>query len=340
MVVTARCLWKQSSKTMAPQQKQYRSVCYTFYHVDENKDDPSTWKTEGWEFDHPIEYKGEGIVAYYVWQFEKTQTGRIHIQGFCRLVRRLRLNQIKEMFQNKTMHIEERYSNGTDEAAAKYCTKKETRLCADVEPIEWGSLENVGRGKRSDIRLCFESIKTGMPMQEILEEYTEVSFKYSRMVEKLVSEQVRKRTRDEFRDMEVIVYWGGSGSGKTQRVYKEVKEKYGTHAAMHKLPQSHPCWFNGYTHQPVLFIDDFGIDWTEGMNPCMPRALLLHIMDRYPLMLNVKHGEFAEALFTTVYITANEPPVEWFHASTPVRKQLNQQAIERRITKLEMMVCQ
>lgn len=306
------------------------------FHPDEDTNDPTTWKTAAWEFDHPTSYKDEEIVLYYVWQFERTQSGRIHVQGFCKLTRKLRLKQVKEMFGNNTMHIEERYS--TDQDAANYCKKVESRLDPNALPVEWGNIQEHGQGKRTDIKKCYLDIKNGMPVDEVLDNHTDIYFKYSRTVNRLVQDVHRKRLRDDevFRDVDVRVFWGVPGAGKTRRVYEEVKRDYGTYNVMFKLPNSKPLWFNTYRGQPVMFIDDFGRDWTT--DGIMTKGFLLNLLDRYPLSLNVKGEDPVEANWTRVYITSNEPPCEWYKTGNRAENIMIAAAIERRISLCEHMI--
>ncbi len=106
-------------------------------------------------------------------------------------------------------------------------------------------------------------------------------------------------TQTPWRTVKTTVFWGDTGTGKTKRVYEEQKFE-----DVYKLDVSNTgVWWNGYTGQKVLLIDDF-YGWIR-------YGQLLNILDGYPLRLDIK-GDFTIAKFERVYITSNEHPNMWY----------------------------
>lgn len=326
---------------MAPP-KQFRSVCYTIFHPDEQKDDPSTYKTDVWDFVHPTHLDGHEVVVYSVYQWEQTPTTRrIHIQGFCKLNKRLRLSQIKRMFQCNSMHIEERFAMGSDKAAADYCKKTDTRFRPDLEPVEHGDLNTADhQGKRNDIESAYEAIKTGMPMDQLRDNFTGVVAKYPRFVADAVAHQEKKRYREQldgdgFPPVEVIVYHGDTNVGKTYRVWNEVKERYGSIGAVMKIELTNTgVWFCNYTGQPAIFFDEFSSDWFKGSSG-VRRNQFLNWLDSPPVDLSRKTLSTIPKQWQCVWITSNEPPEEWIDRASYKSQQMFDRtvaALRRRIT--------
>lgn len=73
---------------------------------------------------------------YMVYQYEQSQTGTPHIQGFIVFQNARRLTTVRSMRAFRRAHLE--VAHGSVEANVAYCTKQTTR-CAGTEPIERGN---------------------------------------------------------------------------------------------------------------------------------------------------------------------------------------------------------
>lgn len=117
-----------------------------------------------------------------------------------------------------------------------------------------------------------------------------------------------------WRNVDVHVFYGKTGTGKTRTVM-EMKDIY-------KLDMSNNIWFDGYTNQKNLLIDDF-YGWIRF-------GQLLNILDGYKLRLD-KKGSFGWAHWNNVYITSNKHPSNWYNNLTVDQVE----ALNRRITFLK-----
>ena len=122
--------------------------------------------------------------------------------------------------------------------------------------------------------------------------------KYPRGIEKLETESRKDPPR--LRDIKVRVHWGVAGAGKSWDAMMNHEEK---DVFILEKPDHGPIRWDGYTNQKVLIIEDFR-GWISF-------STLLRLLDKYPFKMNVKYG-YAKAHWTTVYITANIPPQEWY----------------------------
>jgi hypothetical protein len=91
-------------------------------------------------------------------------------------------------------------------------------------------------------------------------------------------------------------YWGATGSGKSRLA----SELAGVDA--YWKPQGK--WWDGYTGQSNVILDDFRADWFS-------YGYMLRLLDRYPLKVEVK-GSYVEFVATHIYITSHMNPTECF----------------------------
>lgn len=241
--------------------------------------------------------------SYIIYHREKCpDTGRLHYHIYVELSKRMRLNAIKTMFNDNTIHVESR--RGTQKQAIDYVCKDEN----EYPIVEKGTRKK--QGERNDIKAATRMIEDGKSMLEVASECPIVYVKYSKGLERYKMLQDASKTKA-FRQVEVLVYVGAAGVGKTRRVLEENEDYY-------KLDCANNLWFDGYDGQSCLVIDDF-YGWIK-------YGHLLNILDGYQLRLEIKGG-FTYAKWNRVCITSNKPPNEWYaQGMTP--------ALERRISSI------
>lgn len=237
--------------------------------------------------DAPFEFSDISM-NYLIYQKEAGENGTPHFQGYVQLKRGQRLSYMKKI--NAQCHWEP--AKGSPEENKEYCTKEEGRLS---EPVEFGSLSF--QGKRSDLGAVVETIRNAKrPLEEVADNHPFEFIKYTKGIKELCNHHLEKKTRGEFRNVDVSVYWGKTGTGKTRKAYEENKDCY-------ILRNEHTTWFDGYNGQETLIIDEFK-NW-------IPITTLLGYLDGYQLRLPIK-GSFTYAQWTKVIITSNIDPNEWY----------------------------
>lgn len=270
---------------------QARNWCWTIHLAEENNDESSVLDLS------PADCR------YSVWQLERCPTtGRLHFQGYSEFRGAKRLRGVKHFLGHPTAHCERR--NGPRLAAITYCKKSDTRVAG---PWEIGSAD-VTPGRRTDLNELAEQIQLGKSLSEVRRDDPVNYIKYRKGIESLVFATGKEKSK-EFRSVEVLVYWGDAGSGKTRAAVENASDYY-------ILDQGERVWFDGYEGETTLIIDDF-YGWIK-------YGQLLRILDGYQYRCEIKGG-FTYAMWTKVIITSNKEPVEWYAVGlTP--------ALERRIT--------
>lgn len=227
-----------------------RSFCFTSFLPD---------KYEAWK-QLDVKYVCYGIEV-------SPETGRIHLQGYCELVRRARISTIKELFDDNGMHIEPR--RGTAQQAAIYCKK-------DGNYHEHGVISQ--QGARTDI-----SHIRGLLLEENPSMYQVLYEAHS--LQAVTIAKVWFTYRERVRDFkpDVSWFWGPTGSGKSYwaRIFEE------TMSAEEGLRTwwsgDNFKWWQGYDAHEIVILDDFRPDQCSFTN-------LLRVLDRYPYVVENKGG--------------------------------------------------
>lgn len=232
------------------------------------------------------------------------ETGKPHLQGYLELKKPSRGKAVKVLLDNdekSDVHLEHRYSGATREQAKAYCLK-------EGKPHEAGNWKSGGQGARCDLHRVADLIANDAPIEELIEKHPIECIRYHRGIEWLKARFEKKRARD-FRKLEVDVFWGDAGTGKTKKALDEHPDAFTVNAH-----ETFP--FEGYDGEKTILIDDF-----EGH---LKYSFLLRILDGHRLRLNTKGGH-RWALFTRVIITSNKSPDQWYKRGlTP--------ALKRRLT--------
>lgn len=229
---------------------------------------------------------------YLVYGEEVGESGTPHLQGYAELTRLTRFNKIKELLPRA--HIEKR--RGTAKQAAQYC-KKEGKF------REFGEISR--QGARSDVLELYEMVKEGKSDYELQEYNAQAYCRYYKGVDRFRFNTCRQDNK--YSPVEVLVWWGPAGVGKTRRAYELAPDLYRV---------VDPQWWDGYQGQDTILLDDFygGIKY----------SYFLQITDGYKFQLPIKGG-YTWKQWSRVIITSNDPPENWYSVGLT-------SAISRRLT--------
>lgn len=248
---------------------------------------------------------GTTTSKYLVFGYEiAPTTGTPHLQCFVCWENPRSIIAFRDAFTKKAIHIEVKLK-GTHRQASDYCKKPETKDPAHPAPgwEEFG--ECPAQGSRTDWCVAFEQIKSGTPVEEVVESQPQL-LPCIRALDSLKT----KLLKPKHRNVNVIVLWGDSGTGKSRWAYDNYPDLYS------KPPGK---WWDGYTGQSTVLLDDYYgyIPYTE----------LLNVLDRYPYHAEIKGG-YVWAQWSTVILTSNKSPHEWYRSKT------DHSALKRRIHKI------
>lgn len=261
--------------------KQLRNFCFTI----------NNWKDADYKSCIQLPHK------YLVIGKEIGESKTPHLQGYCELTKKISFGKLKKLLP--TAHIERRM--GSAQQAATYCKK-------DDDYYESGEISK--QGKRTDLANVYDAIKNGSSNTEIADEYPSTYMRHYKAVDRVRFDQAR--LDKEFEKINVTVYIGESGTGKTRKAYTEDPNLY------RLVPSENTLWFDGYEGQETLLIDDFYGSIKYGY--------LLQLLDGYKFQLPIKGG-FTWKQWKHVIITSNNPPGTWYHQGLT-------DALKRRLTEI------
>lgn len=234
-----------------------------------------------------------GAITYGIMQKEICpSTGSEHWQCYFELRSQQRLSAVKEILGDEKCHVESR--RGTAQEAADYCRKIESAVPGSL--IEFGTMKQ--QGKRSDIESLVNLVREGKSNIEILETMPGTYARMYKAVDR-IRWDIRAASSSSWRQLEVLVLYGATGTGKTRFAIESCPPDQ----AWFKLDVANNLWWDGYSNEDILIIDDF-YGWIK-------YGLLLNVLDGYKLRLEVKGG-FTWASWRRVIITSNKHPRDWY----------------------------
>lgn len=221
--------------------------------------------------------------AYIIFGRERGESGTFHFQGYIEFVNRRRLSELRKLLPRAHWEVRK----GTGREASEYCKK-------DGDFVEKGTLATNERGRRTDLECIRAELDSGRSMSDIAESHFSQWVVYRRSFEAYIDLKSPPKFR---RELRVVLLHGCSGVGKSSYVYSRHPECWiSTNPVLR--------WFDGYSGQDVVLLDDF--------NGECPFRFLLRLLDVYPLRVEVKGGHVAWNP-TLIYITSNNDPEEWYH---------------------------
>jgi len=352
------------------QGNQRKFWCFTINDCKEN--DCPIWRDEGTEgrsvWDVLVALGNSvgdgnppGVVRYLCFQGEEgKEDHRKHIQGtnscaffshsrvgYISLNTRKRLDQVKGVLGGfRSTHLEPR--KGTEEEAREYCRKADTRV-RGRETQEFGRVEEVKRGERTDLKEWVETVRSGLTDHELLDSNPNCAVRYQRSIGFI---RAAKHQRESIanRTVAVWVYWGPPGVGKSYGARMQCQQRGGGYYRVSESNMSSDrktVWMSGYNGQKSIIIDDLNTGW-------IPYNILLNLCEGYPMELQTKvkktstriraslrygcllmlllQGGSTWACWDTVYITSNINPADWYGVGSALGyPEENRRALERRI---------
>ena len=257
---------------------------------------------------------------YFCYSEEIGAAGTHHCHVFLFRKSAIRFSTIQKRFP--TAHIER--VKGSSQENRDYVAKKgkwadtakaETKIEGTF--CEFGELPTriETSGNVSEI---LEAIKAGKDTLTIIEEHPDKMF-YVKNIDELRERYKSQKYMCENRNVEVIVLFGDTGTGKTKYIYDNYSAvdicrvtDYGKNGNMK---------FDAYHGQKVLVFEEFHCD--------IKINNMLNYLDIYPLMLPARYNDRV-ACFDKVFITTNMNPEDFYLHETKATRE----AFFRRIDKI------
>lgn len=236
------------------------------------------------------------------------EQGTPHFQGYIDLLKKQRMSTILALFKPLKPHLESRSANSTPYQAANYCKK-------DAKYVEFGISPKATEKKTTSTslkRMC-AALFEGQPIEEAMQIDPAT---YVRNYRGLQDYQLKTIKVPIMREMETHLYIGVTGSGKTHSCLTTYPECF-------KKPIGKSLWFDGYTNQKVVLIDEFTGQF--------PLSDMLQIMDKYPTQVERK-GSHTTLQHNLLLLTTNVHPSNYYENWKGRKEQ--ELAFYRRITKV------
>lgn len=241
---------------------------------------------------------------YLVCQHERGAADNDHLQGYFELSTARPLRWVKQHLFNGA-HYEPR--GGNADQARSYAMKEDTRIAG---PWEFGTFVPPQPGRRTDIEAIHQQLVANVPVSEIIRENASAL----RLIRNLVAAQgLLAPYRKQFDpDVKVVVYWGEPGLGKTRRAYADAGEDYYLKSPSNK-------WWDGYTGQSTVIVDDYGGDRMESK---WSIADFKQWADKYPCTLEIKGG-VVRANWKKMIFTSNYEPAHWYYDTAAITRRFD-----------------
>lgn len=250
---------------------------------------------------------------YIVGQVEPTEDGRLHIQAYAEFTDHIRVKEISNIMPG--CHYESKSINSSREQGRFYCMKDYNGIYNDkyqwtektsrdkklhrgrlvgTDYYEFGTWDTE-QGKRTDIETIKAAVLAGDSLKTIVLRDCK-SYQHIRICEKF-HQYFIDTPRDRNIPPEVRWYYGPTGISKSRSIYDEFEPE-------NIYPSSSYRWWNGYTQQKVILIDDMRKDYSKF-------HVLLKLLDRYPLAPETK-GSTININSEIIIITSPKHPCNLF----------------------------
>lgn len=172
----------------------------------------------------------------------------------------------------------------------EYVNKTESRIEGPFE----GGIKPASLGGKGYVEDIIGFIREGGTIEEIKDEFPKALLYHRRAVEELVLDEAIKKS-DEPREVRVRWLYGDTGTGKTTEAFKYCKESGKTWYRWNGTK-----WWNGYTGQDIVWIDDF-----RGQTPMHE---LIQIIDIWPgYQVETKGGQRVMTSTEFIFTSSKHP---------------------------------
>jgi len=221
------------------------------------------------------------LLRYVKGQKELGEGGFIHWQVVCQSRKKCTITALKQCFCNEA-HVEFTRSAAADQ----YVWKEDTRV-ADSQ-FEVGS-KSLKRNSSADWDSVWDFAKAG----DLLSIPADIRIRSYHTLKRIRKDYDTAPFRP---NIQVYVFTGVSGSGKSHRMFQEAGPDY-------YIKSSTTKWWDGYRGESNVIIDEF-----RGQ---IAVEHLLKWCDKYPTFVEEKGGQQALKA-ERIWISSNKPIEEWY----------------------------
>jgi len=225
------------------------------------------------------------------------QNGTEHIQGYVRFLTRRRFNTAKRIIGGDHQcepHVE--HCKGTELQNREYCFKQ------DGEHFQQGEFQpDFGmQGRRSDLDDLAQAALSGTSLRDIATRFPTSFIRYHRGIQSLIETTAPMPALE--RQVEVLILWGPTGTGKTHRTLHAWPTIYGA------KPGRDP--WGSYRGEKEILFDEFD-------HELWPITAMNRYLDKWRCLLDARYND-RYAAWERVVICANSNPQSWYPSAAPL----------------------
>lgn len=238
----------------------------------------------------PVFPEPSGNYVYAKGQQEIGANGLHHWQAFAQFDKKVTLAQCKGYFCEQA-HCEQSRST----AAELYVWKEDTR-------VHGSQFEKGSRPMRRNVQTDWDDVLSKAKAGNIDDIPADILVRYYNSIKRIRVDYCEPVWRH---DINVKVFWGRSGTGKTRRAWHEAGE-------LVYVKDPNTKWWDGYRGQENVIIDEF--------TGVIAINHILRWLDRYPCFAEVK-GYQTPLRATNFWITSNIDPRLWYSEASDDQKE-------------------
>lgn len=233
---------------------------------------------------------------YFCLADEVATTGTYHTHVYLCSKSPIRFSTMQRRFPGA--HIEAATGTSTENREyirkeGKWANTAKAETCVEGTFMEFGELPAETEETAPKMHQLVAAVEAGMSTADIIRNNPGFALKGAG-IDELRERLTEECFRNENRAVEVWFLFGATGSGKTRSVFAEHKAV--DICRITNYGKSGEIRFDAYHGQPVLVLEEF-----HGQ---IPIAVMLNLLDVYPLMLPARYYDRV-ACYTKVVITSN-----------------------------------
>ncbi len=237
--------------------------------------------------------QSDSRVRYLTLQEELAESETKHLQGYLELFRSARLALVRKLISMR-VHWEKRC--GSQSEAIAYSKKLDTRVAEGIV-IEFGT---PARSKCS-VDLV-QSVVDGASIKDLAQDFPMEFIKNHGGIRALKETLAEKRTWP----MDVIIFWGATGTGKTYSAWQRWPEAYSV-----SWPVGGTWWWQDYDGEETVICDEFADQ--------IHLQQMLRFLDRTAFRVFYKGGS-TEFRSKRIVLCSNFDPMSWYDKAKTVGK--------------------
>ena len=184
--------------------------------------------------------------------------------------------------------------------SGKWADTKKVETSVEGTFFEFGDIPTEAEEDSPSMYALMGCVEQGMTNAEIIRQKPSYAFRLKGIDEMRDTLQAERYIKEN-RAVQVLYFYGDSGTGKTRSIFASHKTE--DICRITDYGGKNGTKFDAYHGQPVLVFEEF--------HSQIPIAAMLNYLDIYPLQLPARYHD-RTACYTTVYITSNIPLEEQY----------------------------